>query len=51
MYVLSGVIQLLALFKMWLSHGKKMFNEIVSESKIEEWLKLVVNEMRRIFRK
>ena len=43
-YVHSEVIQLLDLLKMWGSLGKKLLDEKVSESNLEEWLKFVVNK-------
>ena len=45
-YVLSEGIQLPALLKMWGSLGKKLLNKRVGESKLEEWLKFIVNEKR-----
>ena len=48
-YVLSEGIQLRSLLKIWGLLGKKMLNERVDESKIEEWSKYVVNERRRVF--
>ena len=49
-YVLSEVIQILDLLKMWGSLGKKMLKNIVGESNIEEWMKHVMNETRKFFR-
>ena len=48
-YVLSEGIHLPALLKMWGSLGKKLLNKIVGESKLEEWLKFIVNEKRKFF--
>ena len=43
-YVLSEGIQLTDLLKMWGLIGKKLLNEKVGESNIEEWLKCIVNK-------
>ena len=46
MYVLSEVVQLSALFTMWVSLVMKMLNKRVSELKLEERSKHFLNEMR-----
>ena len=48
-YKPSEVIQLLSLLTMWGLLGNKMPKTRVGELKLEEWLKRVVNETRRIF--
>ena len=49
-YLLSEFIQLMSLLAMWGSTGKKYLNEIVVDSKLEDWLKRVENKMRQHFR-
>ena len=48
-YKPSEVVQILSLFTMWGSLGRKMIKEIVCESSLEEWSKLVLNDMRQVF--
>ena len=44
MYILSEGIQITDLLTMRGSLGKKLLDEKVSESNLEEWLKFVVNK-------
>ena len=48
-YKPSEVIQLPSLLTMWGSLGKKMSKKRVGESNIEEWSKLILNDMRQVF--
>ena len=48
-YVLSEGIQLTVLLTMWGLIGKKLLNEKVGESNIEEWFKCIFNEKKIIF--
>ena len=47
-YVLNEVIKLPYLLTMLGSLGKKMLIERVVEAKLEEWLKLIVNDMKQM---
>ena len=46
-YLLSEFIQLMSLLAMWGLTGKKYLNEIVVDSKLEDWLKCGVSMKRQ----
>ena len=48
-YKPSEVIQLLSHLIMWGSLGKKISKKIFGKSKLEEWSKHVLNDMRQVF--